>query len=90
MQAACAPQENMMQAPTHDLTALFEQLGLPADQTSQDAFIDQHAPLPEKTHLADAAFWSPAQASLLHQQIAADDDWAEVVDQLNLLLRRTC
>lgn len=77
-----------MQAPTHDLTALFEQLGLPADQASQDAFIEQHTPLPEQTLLADAAFWNPAQASLLREEIAADDDWSEVVDQLNLLLRR--
>jgi hypothetical protein len=77
-----------MQSPTHDLTALFEQLGLPADSANQEAFVSKYAPLPEHVQLADAPFWSVAQAALLREQLSADADWAEVVDQLNLLLRR--
>jgi hypothetical protein len=77
-----------MQSPNHDLTALFEQLGLPADTASQELFVSQYGPLPEQIGLADAPFWNVAQAALLREQIIADADWAEVVDQLNLLLRR--
>ena len=77
-----------MQSPNHDLSALFAQLGLPADSASQELFVRQHAPLAEHIRLADAPFWNAAQAALLREQLSADADWAEVVDQLNLLLRR--
>ena len=45
-------------------------------------------PLAEAIELADAPFWSASQASFLREQLNKDADWAEVVDQLNLLLRR--
>lgn len=77
-----------MQSPNHDLTALFAQLGLPADKASQEAFITACTPLPEHVRLADAPFWNIAQATLLREQLSEDADWAAVVDQLNLLLRR--
>ena len=38
--------------------------------------------------LADAFFWSPSQAELLREEILDDADWAEVVDQLDVLLRK--
>ena len=38
--------------------------------------------------LADAFFWTPAQAAFLREKIQEDADWAEIVDQLNLMLRR--
>jgi hypothetical protein len=43
--------------------------------------------LPDDCRLADAPFWDKAQADFLRQQLLADADWVEVVDQLNLLLR---
>jgi hypothetical protein len=73
-----------MESPVHDLTALGKQLGL----SSLEAFINQHAPLDEHLTLASAPFWSVAQAAFLSEQLAADADWAEVIDQLDLLLRR--
>jgi hypothetical protein len=76
-----------MQNPTHDLPALFEQLGLPAEQTSIERFISTHSPLPPTCRLADAPFWTSAQSSFLREEILEDADWAEVVDQLNLMLR---
>jgi hypothetical protein len=76
-----------MESPIHDLSALFKQLGLPAEQASIERFIAEHSPLPETYKLADAPFWSAAQASFLREEILEDADWAEVVDQLNLLLR---
>ena len=76
-----------MQAQTHSLSALFKQLGLDHEEVSIDRFIKQHSPLAEGCQLADAPFWSPAQAAFLCEEILEDADWAEVVDQLNLLLR---
>ncbi|CAN7417930.1 DUF2789 domain-containing protein [Pseudomonas sp. LjRoot71] len=76
-----------MQAHTHSLPSLFKQLGLDHDQASIERFIKQHSPLPESCQLADAPFWDKAQADFLRQQLLADAEWAEVVDQLNLLLR---
>jgi hypothetical protein len=76
-----------MQAPTHSLSALFKQLGLPEDSAAIERFIKQHSPLPQGCQLADASFWDKAQADFLREEILEDADWAEVVDQLNLLLR---
>ena len=76
-----------MDAPTHDLSSLFKQLGLDDDPASIDAFVKAHAPLADDTELADASFWSASQAAFLREEIREDADWAEVVDQLNLMLR---
>jgi hypothetical protein len=76
-----------MESPVHSLPSLFKQLGLAADQASIDDFIKQHSPLAQACKLADAAFWDKAQASFLREEILEDADWAEVIDQLNLLLR---
>ena len=76
-----------MEPPVHDLATLFKQLGLAHDEASIEAFIKTHAPLPDARKLADAAFWSPAQAAFLREEILEDADWAEVVDQLNVRLR---
>ena len=47
----------------------------------------QHSPLAQGCKLADAPFWDKAQAAFLREEITEDADWAEVVDQLNLMLR---
>lgn len=77
-----------MESPTHSLPALFKQLGLPEDALSIDQFITSHSPLKADVLLADALFWTPAQAQFLLEEILDDADWAEIVDQLNLLLRK--
>jgi hypothetical protein len=38
--------------------------------------------------LADAFFWTKSQAEFLRDEILDDADWAEVVDQLDVLLRK--
>ena len=38
--------------------------------------------------LEDAFFWSESQAQFLRDDILDDADWAEVVDQLDVLLRK--
>ncbi|MBT2340742.1 MULTISPECIES: DUF2789 domain-containing protein [Pseudomonas] len=77
-----------MEKPIHSLPALFKQLGLPDDAVSIDQFIATHSPLKPELHLADAFFWNKAQQQLLRDEILEDADWAVVVDQLNVLLRK--
>ena len=76
-----------MEASMHTMTNLFEQLGLPSDDEAIDAFIARHRPLDPATRLSEAPFWNPAQASFLSDEILEDADWAEIVDQLDVLLR---
>ncbi len=76
-----------MEPPVHSMNALFSQLGLPDSDDAIAAFVARHRPLPEALSLADADFWTPAQARLLRQAISDDADWAEVVDQLDARLR---
>jgi hypothetical protein len=77
-----------MESPIHSLPALFKQLGLSDDPVDIDKFITAHSPLKPELHLADAFFWSTSQQQLLREEILEDADWAEVVDQLNVLLRK--
>jgi len=77
-----------MQSPTHSLPSLFKQLGLKDDPVSIDQFIASHSPIRPKMHLANAFFWSKSQAQFLRDGILEDADWAEVVDQLDVLLRK--
>lgn len=78
-----------MEPPVHHFTELFEQLGLPADDASIQAFIERHAPLPKEMPLHEAPFWSAAQAEFLHNALDEDADWAEVVDHLDASLRKS-
>jgi hypothetical protein len=76
-----------MEPSVHSLRNLFEQLGLPSGEAEIARFVTTHRPLAAGTLLADAPFWTAAQAQFLREEIAEDADWAEVVDQLNLMLR---
>lgn len=71
----------------HRFSELFAQLGLPTDPASVAGFLQANRPLPGHVALADAPFWSPAQANLLREEWADDADWAEVVDRLDAALR---
>lgn len=76
-----------MESPVHSLPSLFRQLGLAADPAGIEAFVSTHSPLRSSMPLADAFFWTPAQAAFLREEILEDADWAEVIDQLSLMLR---
>jgi hypothetical protein len=78
-----------MEHPVHPFHELFQQLGLPADDASIQAFIERHAPLPATMPLYEAPFWSPAQAEFLEAALEEDADWAEVVDHLDASLRKS-
>lgn len=72
-----------MEAPMHSMSNLFAQLGLPSDQAAIEHFINTHSPLPTNIVLAEAPFWTPAQASFLREEILKDADWVDVIDELN-------
>ena len=71
----------------HEWKVVFAFDDKTSDPASVAHFLAQHRPLPGYIALADAPFWSPAQAALLREEWAEDADWAEVVDQLNAALR---
>ncbi len=71
----------------HPFHALFKQLGLPCDAQSIAQFIRRHSPLPGDIALADAHFWTRAQADFLRETWQQDADWTQQVDQLNEALR---
>ena len=76
-----------MEQSIHAFHNLFEQLGLPNDDGSIRRFIETHSPLAEDVYLADASFWTPAQAAFLREEILEDADWAEVINTLDSLIR---
>ena len=69
------------------IEVLFAQLGLPNQPHEIRAFIERHRPLDNAVLLRDAPFWTAGQAQLIREKLAADDDWAIVVDGLNVQLR---
>ena len=77
-----------MEASLHTLNNLFAQLGLPASDAEIDSFIQTHSHLAGYISLADAPYWTPAQAAFLREEILRDADWAEVIDQLNARLHK--
>jgi hypothetical protein len=66
---------------------LFAQLGLADDPQGIADFIREHAPLDNAVLLHEAPFWNESQARLLREELRADAEWAEVIDQLNASLR---
>lgn len=76
-----------MNTPNHRFHELFAQLGLPSENASIEQFIAMHSPLADEVKLADAAFWTPAQAAFLREACVQDADWAMLADQLNVALR---
>ncbi|MCL6416200.1 DUF2789 domain-containing protein [Aestuariirhabdus sp. Z084] len=72
----------------HSLYTLFEQLGLAGTDQEIDDFVEQFGPVDAKMALADAPFWTEAQAQFLREAIESDGDWAELVDELDTLMRK--
>ncbi|MFC0710036.1 DUF2789 domain-containing protein [Azorhizophilus paspali] len=71
-----------MEMPIRNLSTLFDQLGLQSDPSSIDTFIGSHM-LPDDVAVSEAPFWTPAQATLLKEELLEDADWAPIVDELN-------
>lgn len=75
-----------MDTSAHTLQTLFSQLGLPNNEASMRAFFSNNH-LPQNIPLEQAAFWSAGQAQFIRESREEDSDWAEVVDQLDAILR---
>ncbi|HLO93428.1 MAG TPA: DUF2789 family protein [Burkholderiaceae bacterium] len=71
----------------HRFSDLFAQLGLPDHPEEIRHFIWQHSPLDPALRIDEAPFWTPAQARLLREELSANADWAQLVDQLSNALR---
>lgn len=76
-----------MDTSRHNLTTLFKQLGLPCDESSIREFIRSHSPLPPDMPLHEAPFWSESQSRFLEEGLEDDSDWAEIIDELDTLMR---
>jgi hypothetical protein len=76
-----------MEAPIHSMELLFQQLGLDGTSQAVAHFIDKNAPIAQEVKLHEADFWTESQSLCLAEMIDEDADWAEIVDQLNVLLR---
>ena len=74
-----------MESSFHSLENLFLQLGLDNSNESIDAFVQKNK-LAQDEKLQDATFWTSAQSAFIQECLSVDSDWAEVVDQLNLML----
>lgn len=77
-----------MHETAYTLNTPFAQLGLAHSDEAIDRFIRSHGPVPSHCRLWEAPCWNSAQAALLREELANDADWAEVIDQLNALLRK--
>lgn len=76
-----------METPVHTIEALFAQLGLDHSSAGMNEFIAKNSPIPAQAALHEAPFWNASQASFLQQMKQHDADWAEIVDQLDVMLR---
>lgn len=77
-----------METHAHNMTNLFEQLGLSSDEDAIQNFIENHYPLKAETKLSEADFWTESQGKFLRDQIRVDADWAVVIDTLDISLRK--
>ncbi|QMV15443.1 DUF2789 domain-containing protein [Vibrio spartinae] len=71
----------------HDMSALFEQLGLGSSPEEIQAFVKNHRHSRDSTPIHEASFWTASQSAFLKQAIEDDADWVELVDQLDVMLR---
>ncbi|WP_428772755.1 DUF2789 domain-containing protein [Vibrio sp.] len=76
-----------MELHQHSIPDLFDQLGLGSSDREIREFVKQHSDINRNQPLHEANFWSASQANFLRQALEEDADWAEVVDQLDAMLR---
>ena len=76
-----------MEMHQHSMPDLFMQIGLDSSDDNIREFVQTHSGLVVGTVLHEAFFWSRSQAAFLKQAIDEDADWAELVDQLDTMLR---
>ncbi|HHG3337630.1 DUF2789 domain-containing protein [Vibrio parahaemolyticus] len=75
-----------MELHQHGMADLFNQLGLGSSSKEIKDFVNTHRHKRESAPLHEASFWTHSQAAFLKQAIEEDADWAELVDQLDVML----
>lgn len=78
-----------METGNHTINTLFDQLGLDSSEVAIRHFVLTQPPLPKNLPLYQATLWSSSQALFLKEAISQDSDWSNVVDQLDVMLRKT-
>lgn len=76
-----------METYTHNINALFVQLGLESADEAIERFVSSHKPLRHDVLLYQAEFWNNSQAAFLKEAIEEDADWVSAVEHLDLMLR---
>ncbi len=76
-----------MEDSIHSLKSLFDQLGIESTKDNINVFIHDNQPIPPNIKLHEANIWNNSQADFLNEAKELDADWAEIVDQLDALLR---
>jgi hypothetical protein len=76
-----------MELHVHTLASLFDQLGLDSTDEAIEGFINRNYPISGNVELHNAVFWNQSQAGFLRQVKDEDADWAEIVGQLDTMLR---
>ncbi|KJG12977.1 hypothetical protein UB37_11240 [Photobacterium iliopiscarium] len=76
-----------MEAFNHNLASLFSQLGLDNSTDFIEHFLQTHS-LTQPQKLAEAPFFTVAQQQFINEAQQQDADWCEVIDQLDVLLRK--
>lgn len=74
-----------MDTSPHSLCTLFAQLGLASDTASIKKFSSLHH-LAADVAIFAASFWTPSQAAFLAEELQTDSEWAEMIDELAVLL----
>ncbi len=69
----------------YNLDNLFAQLGLPNTEAAIDEFVESHR-LADNMPLFEAPFWTEGQRQFIRQSLRLDSEWAEVVDELSMML----
>jgi len=75
----------MQTTTSYNLDNLFAQLGLPNSEDAIDQFVESHR-LADDLPLFEAPFWSESQRQFIRQSLRLDSEWAEVVDELSMML----
>ena len=77
-----------MDRSNHNMPGLFAQLGLDNTRSGIYHFVKLHKIGDDNIRLSQAEFWSQSQARFIEDSLAEDGDWSEVIDQLDVLLRK--
>lgn len=72
--------------PAKTMTDLFDQLGLPSDESSIQIFIARHEGVCRECGLQQAPIWSASQRLFLKEAVAEDADWSIPAEALTAAL----